>query len=342
METLNRSYKCQLDRSSKKFICPGCGKKRFVRYINVDTKEYLRETVGRCDRENHCTYHYSPKQYFIDNNISNERFLFPCAKRMETGNSRKVNYLPLEIMKKSVMQHTRCGLFPYLKELFRDDLATWLCEKYFVGASKEGYTVFWQVDIKGNIRQAKAMPYLPNGHRCKETVLNQWIDKQTGELNQVTGAYQLGKKILQNNKANLQQCFFGEYLLSSPEYDNMPIAIVESEKTAIIASVFYPEFIWLATGGKNGCKWTEADVCKVLANRTVILFPDIGAFDAWKTKGLLLAAAAGCKVAVSNLLESHANNENNGLDLADFIIKQDKTKLATTDAHYPVIWDYKK
>jgi hypothetical protein len=46
---MNQQYKYQLDKSSKKFICPQCGKKRLVRYINMETKEYLPETVGRCD-----------------------------------------------------------------------------------------------------------------------------------------------------------------------------------------------------------------------------------------------------------------------------------------------------
>jgi hypothetical protein len=46
----------------------------------------------------------------------------------------------------------------------------------------------------------------------------------------------------------LSQCLFGEHLLKDTE---TPVAIVESEKTAIIASCYYPEFIWLACGGSG-------------------------------------------------------------------------------------------
>ena len=55
-------FKYSLDKSSKKFICPSCGKRRFVRYINQITNEYLEETYGRCDRETSCGYHNNPKQ----------------------------------------------------------------------------------------------------------------------------------------------------------------------------------------------------------------------------------------------------------------------------------------
>lgn len=45
--------------------------------------------------------------------------------------------------------------------------------------------------------------------------------------------------------------------------------LVESEKTAVIMSYFIPDYIWLATGGKNGCFNSEA--MQVLKNRGVHL-----------------------------------------------------------------------
>jgi hypothetical protein len=40
-----------------------------------------------------------------------------------------------------------------------------------------------------------------------------------------------------------------------------------------------PGFIWLAAGSLNGL---DADKCQVLKNRTVFLFPDVGAYRNWK------------------------------------------------------------
>lgn len=51
-----------------RYDCPGCGKhKIFSRYLDTQTGEHLRPSVGRCNRESNCGYHYTPKQYFEDN-----------------------------------------------------------------------------------------------------------------------------------------------------------------------------------------------------------------------------------------------------------------------------------
>ena len=58
--------------------------------------------------------------------------------------------------------------------------------------------------------------------------------------------------------------------------------LVESEKTALVASYYLPQFLWIAAGGKNGC--FNANSLSVLAGRTVVLFPDLGATDYWQSK----------------------------------------------------------
>ncbi len=42
---------------------------------------------------------------------------------------------------------------------------------------------------------------------------------------------------------------FGEHLL--PMNRGKPVAIVESEKTALVAAYYLPEYVWLASGGKT-------------------------------------------------------------------------------------------
>lgn len=93
----------------------------------------------------------------------------------------------------------------------------------------------------------------------------------------------------------------------------MPIAIVESEKTAIIASHFIDRYIWLACGGLGGLGHEK---CQVLRNRSVTLFPDLGAYEKWREKANQLG------FNISNHLEKIATPEQReqGLDLADFLI----------------------
>ena len=95
--------------------------------------------------------------------------------------------------------------------------------------------------------------------------------------------------------------------------------LVESENTAVIMSYFIPDYIWLATGGKNGCFNSEA--MQVLKNREVTLISDLGATEQWKAKSALLLDVCK-KVAGSDILERTATEEqrSQGLDIADFFL----------------------
>ena len=92
----------------------------------------------------------------------------------------QIDYLPFEIMEKSVSKLRYCNLYPFLSRLFRDETATQLCENYFVGSNKNGDTVFWQVDIAGKVRQAKVIEY----------------NSYTGKRNRDRKAFFAGKQIL--------------------------------------------------------------------------------------------------------------------------------------------------
>lgn len=84
-------------------------------------------------------------------------------------------------------------------------------------------------------------------------------------------------------------------------------------------SHFIPDYIWLATGGKNGCFNSEA--IQVLHGGDVTLIPDLGATEQWKEKASLLSGI--CRsVSVSDILERTADKEqrNQGLDIADFFL----------------------
>ena len=126
----------------------------------------------------------------------------------------------------------------------------------------------------------------------------------------------------------MKQCLFGEHLLSdtSSTISSKPVAIVESEKTALVAAHFIPDFIWLATGGMHGCFNSEA--MQVLGGREVILFPDLKATEEWRQRLPMLGSV--CRRATcSDLLEKIATDgqRSQGLDIADFLLMEDTPQM---------------
>ena len=123
----------------------------------------------------------------------------------------------------------------------------------------------------------------------------------------------------------MKQCLFGEHLLA--DHPDKAVAIVESEKSALIATHFMPEFVWLATGGIHGC--FKADTVGVLKGRAVMLCPDLGAKNVWQEKAHLLSSICS-KVVSSEILERCATDEQKGkgLDIADFLLMNDTPIMA--------------
>lgn len=289
-----------------RYSCPSCQQQKvFALYIDTETGEHLNETVGRCNRESSCAYHYAPKQYFEENNISFDK---PQQNRhqrvVEQLPPKPISFITVEVFTASLQSHESNNFIKYLIELFGFDVTKTLIEKYFIGTSKywNGATVFWQIDNEYNIRTGKILLYSPTtGKRVKEP------------FNHICWVH----TALKLSDFELKQCFFGEHLLQG---NNKPLAIVESEKTAVVASVYLPEYIWLATGGLNNLK---VENCKVLQGRTVFLYPDLNGFEKWSNKAKDLSHLT--KFEVSDLLKRNASDEERklGLDLADYLIRFD-------------------
>jgi hypothetical protein len=286
-----------------RFCCPNCGKQNvFTKYIDTDKNDYLNDSVGSCNRIIKCGYHYKPKEYFLDNNISSNT-IFKKYSPFDKKPKLEISYIDIEIMQKSIASKESNFFIDYLVSLWDLETASFLAEKYNIGTSKywNGATVFWQKDKEGKIRSGKIMLYnAVNGKRLK---------KPFNYINWV-------HKVLKLENFNLKQCYFGEHLLN--EDKNKPVAIVESEKTAIISSIYLPEFIWLACGSVNNL---NASKTKCLKGRNVVLFPDLKCFDIWKNKIPKLTNLATFRV--STLLRDNATEteKNIGLDLADYLIK---------------------
>lgn len=304
--------------------CPGCGKTRvFTRYIDSQTGEHLAPSVGRCSREIKCGFHYKPKQYFADHGIDKPKHEKPIAfRQVQPPQPKPVCFIANEVFKSSLNCYNQNNFVQYLQRLFGPCITQQLIARYYIGTSSHwnGATVFWQLDTKGRIRTGKIMLYSPiTGKRVKEP------------FNHITWAHKARKL----PEFELKQCLFGEHFLRSDP--QKPVAIVESEKTAIIASVYLPGFIWLAAGSLSNL---TAERCKPLAGRKVILYPDLKAFDKWKEKAAELSHLA--RIVVSDLLERKASeaDRQQGFDLADYLVRfpvPEQTQVLTIAQMPPVV-----
>ena len=192
----------------------------------------------------------------------------------------------------------------YLKGFHKQYFSTELTNnKYDIRGVKDGYlddaTLFPYINYDNDFLTAKIVKYNTNtGKRSKDNFSNSWfhsyksIKKDLGIKDKIT------KKI---------DCFFGEHLLA---FNNKPVVIVEAEKTAIILSYFFPNIVFLASGGLNKLEGLDYDF---LANRKVYLFPDNGAkqwFDIAEKRGWW----------ISKVLETSGSEGN---DAIDYLITHD-------------------
>lgn len=295
---MSQEYRYTFAHGKPKATCPSCGHKRLRTYVDSRTGEECDpEKYGCCDRGESCGFHAAPRS-------DGTKHIQPKRMNVQPTKNTSFRLTPdvIEATKDSTgnvfghwlvnaheqpavraLRAYRCGTYP--KSTRHPNLS--------------GAMIWYQIDINGQYRTGKVMAYDDGGKRVKGSDHGnvQWIHsvlygKSSAEL-------------------GVQQCLFGEHLLK--ERPGATVCVVESEKTAVIASMFYPDYVWLATGGSHGL---SLEKCMVLAGSNVILFPDIGQYDEWSAKAIDLSVMMDIKV--DDTLENLGLEP--GLDLADLLM----------------------
>ncbi len=316
-----------------RYTCPSCGHKReFTRYIDTETGEHLSPIAGMCNRANSCGYHYTPRQFFADN----------PAQRMQGDDTftpvftppkpkPKIN-IPGEILDTAYAHHDRNPFVQYLHTILTPYQVRDLVGLYSVGTcnapdywnNPEGSncTVFWFINRNNDIRYGQVKHFATDGHTAK--YVNRLRDNEQSSC--TTGIHYILKSHYRKLHCPPPQwltdyeqqdiymdCFFGEYLLDDPEFACKPVAIVEAPKTALIATAFMPEYVWLAVGSLS-C--LTAERCKILKGKNVTLFPDLGAYHLWKDRANKIP---GINFRISHFLERKMKDTKiKGMDIADY------------------------
>jgi len=334
-----KEFRFILEKGSRKFICPNCGKKSFVRYIDTETGDYLPSQYGRCDRESKCSYHLNP---YLDGyaKIIREQeqkvttVTVPKQKYFPPPSKPEPVYFPSDVFSQTLQDYEQNvfiqNLINRVQFPFEVKDIEAVISHYYLGTVANGYragaVTFPFIDIKGNVRAIQVKQFNETNHTTGTDFLHSIIDKyyirKDKPLPEWLQAY--------NKNDKKVSCLFGEHLL---KYPHNPIALVEAPKTAIYGTLYFgtpeqPEnLLWLAVYNKSSFSF---DKLKVLEGRDVFVFPDLSrdgsTFKEWEQKAKdYEKQLPGTRFIFSDLLEQLApeTDRQAGNDFADVLIKQD-------------------
>lgn len=337
-----KMFEFELEKGSKKHVCPACSNKTFVRVKSRITNDYLPPEVGRCDRESKCGYEYTYKHFFLDNSQKTDKSghykkgkkqsIQTLALSNKNGSQaiyqadilpKKPDYIPNEYFLQTLTDYASNAFVQFLLNLFPEDsaLVKQAVKDYFIGAY-EDYTSFAYIDRQRRVCRIKLIRFnAQTGKRLK------------GEYDTSSLVAKLKRQGKVKADFQYKQNFFGEHLLTD---NQKPIAIVEAEKTALIASICFPAFVWLAAGSKQ---WLKAERLKRLeTNRQIVLYPDADGYLNWQEIAFK-ARFEGLNIKVSNIIETLGTEaeKREGFDLADYLIAEIKEKNTRRNAFYSLV-----
>ncbi|WP_026464408.1 DUF6371 domain-containing protein [Adhaeribacter aquaticus] len=212
---------------------------------------------------------------------------------------KALRFIETDLVKKTLKSYQINNFALWLQEKY-PTTADYLLQYFSIGTTREGGTIFWYQDYQGNYRKPKRIYYKLDGHRVK-SLENEYRSKPSPLIFKNDGGY--------------EYCLYGEFQLATYA-PTAKVVMVESEKSAIIGHVHYPDFIWMATGGAVSLKKERATV---LEGRKVMIMPDMhqtGREGALRMQAIL--KEVGCK---TRILEIDKNKET-GDDIADILVNR--------------------
>lgn len=283
--------------------CPKCGKYTFQDRLNCKSGiPFFSNIVGKCNNQE-CNYTMTPKQFntqyfsgfILDNNLWSIEELQMKPEYFIESNIEDYN-------KKDLL---KTGLAKFLCTNFEKKMVLETLSKYYVRTCETEpnviLTKYWYLDNKRNEFNTKIVSYDPVTGKC-----NSSDEKHLESTTTLKSSDNFRREQDENYIPNI--CLFGLHLIDS-ECTNQ-ICLVEDERTAIIASIAYPDIVWVATGGQE----INYALIKPLIGLDVVLFPANNQYYKWKE----IAEVYGFKL--STLLRINFNLPNT--DLSDYILSK--------------------
>lgn len=284
---------------STRHRCPKCGDLHSFTYY-IDTRKYqdsgevaiYSEDCGRCDNENTCGYIKYPQgteQAVTIGHIERKPPVFYTREDVKMfAASRNGNNLVKFLLERAQFDSDR------LRKILVD---------YCIGSTSNRGIVFWQIDHRYNIHRGKIMWYREDGHREKYPDGHGMIQS-------------MWKLLDRDREVEPEMCYFGQHLITL--HPEKPIALVESEKTCIIASYAIPEFNWVATMSINNFQTHRLGFLNDYKGE-VYVFPDCDGFDMWAERvGVIRKLMPDLNIRVNSFIKKYGRGKE---DLADVFLR---------------------
>lgn len=253
-------------------LCPRCNKRTFRPYFDLVSQEKL-ERFGRCNREENCGFSAFPWESL--KGAGERPFIPPAPKRERVQET----FLHGGI---TVYLDGGSELHEFIAKRFGQEELRRTYERFALGGANlhgKRFAVFWHIDEHHNIHTGKMMHYElregSGGLRCKRSA-------ERGSVNWVHTAFsfqdQSGAPVRFGQGAG--EVVFTQVLFGLPQLQKRPfdkVAIVEGYKTAIVASIYFPDWVWLAADSKDSLSAYDKErlpLLEPLRGREVCFIPD--------------------------------------------------------------------
>ena len=217
------------------------------------------------------------------------------------------NYISPDIVKR--LQGQRNTFIDFLLTLFDKPKVAAAVQRYFIGGDSHGRTIFPNLDQEGRCVGGAVIPYLANGHR----------DKSKGASNIHAELRRKDKTLPQQ----ADQVLFGSHLLR--HYPAASVGVVESQKSAVILSIIYPDVVWLATAGMTN--FNERLLFPIY-DRNVVAYPDVNGVKVWTERAKDLPFK---NIRVSDWWRYAQDDKEDITDVVIRAIQEEKTPYSIPD-----------
>lgn len=223
--------------------CPRCSSSDA--FFGLIENGNVSEIYGKCFS---CGQFFPPKK-------QKEEYIYRFEKEQTPYQLNEVEFL-------GIKEHSRNFNNNFINGLLKKDTGyVKILKKYNVVSFSDNVIGFPYISENNEVRSIKKIEYNDDLHRNKENKFSiSW--------------YHSGKTA---ENEYFKYCFFGENLISLNNYKY--IGVVESEKTAIIASLFFPDILFIATGSKSTL--SNLILLSSLKKKKVLLFPDADGYKEW-------------------------------------------------------------